>query len=101
MTRVRVSKTEKTYLEEAGSSRKWAKGLRVYGVMLYVLAAAFAIPVVLMFASGDVAQGALTSVSVSLIAFWGWFARNHQAGMFEDSARRWENLDSRYGYLPR
>lgn len=96
-----MGKTEKTYLEEAASARRWARGVRIYGLVMYVIAALFAVLVVLMFVDGFVPQGVVTLVSVLAIGFWGWLARHVQSPGFEEVAEGWEDLESRYGYLYR
>lgn len=96
-----MARKEKTYLEEAASSRRFAKGLRIYGLALYVLAVVAAALVVWMFADGHTTNGVMTSVSTLVIAFWGWFARHVQAQASEDNAKSWESLEVKYGYLHR
>lgn len=92
---------EKTFKEEAASARKWAKGIRVYGIVMYLVAAAAVIAVVLMFADGHPLHASLTAVNTLVIAFWAWYARHVQAPRFEDIAQDLGEADSRYGYLPR
>ena len=87
-----MARKKKSNAEEAESCWRWVRGLRIYGLVLFCLAALFAAVAIVGFAMGDVGPGISILISAAVVAFWGWFARYVQADQFSEHAKTFERL---------
>lgn len=87
-----MGKKSKSNAEEAESCWRWVRGLRIYGLVLFGLAALFVVVAIVGFAIGNVGNAISILISAALVAFWGWFARYIQADQFKESAKTFERL---------